>query len=400
MPFESRREVIKAGGTLGAALAGCVERNIKKTSATQVGSTVVDTLKYDSARTGAWESEPPKEGASKRWAITPKLKTGKPFTATWPLITKSLVVLSLGKWRDPRKGTILAIDKDNGDKTWQRNVNGSVSSVSVGDYGLFAGSKQFLSLSPDRGSVQWAVKPGKPGASAPAIVGNRAYFSGGDGVYALDTEDGSVIWSVKDIPTEIISTPAVSDDIVFTGHLSPSEGALLGLRAADGKEKWRKVFENDGVNKPPAIGDSRVYYVTEDGSIGALDATAGTTVWEQNPEGPTGVTPSSPTISDGQVYVRTEGNLYALESTTGIVEWKTSLNSTRPIPVHAVGDSLVVSNKGSIEVLRPNDGSTKYTIPLPNGGYPRNMAIVDEMAFIAVISPENGDNFFNIYAIG
>ena len=108
----------------------------------------------------------------------------------------------------------------------------------------------------DGPKLLWQVQHVSAGYSTPSVVGDRIYLLGNEGgeesVLALAVKDGSRVWAVKlgkvGHPEQqpsypgARSTPTVDGQVLFA--LS-SDGDLVCLATADGKEVWRKHLRND-----------------------------------------------------------------------------------------------------------------------------------------------------------
>ena len=178
-------------------------------------------------------------------------------------------------------------------------------------------------------------------------------FRGGPahlGVYesAAPTLSG-LKWKFK-TQGRIVSTPAVSGDLVYIGS---ADHRLYAVHRADGTLAWAFKRADLGVNSSPAVGGGLVYFSSLDGNFYALDALAGTLAWKFKTGGERrftaagihGIAPasevmpdpfdvflSSPVLADGLVMFGSgDHHVYALDATTGAVHWTFSTDDV----VHA-----------------------------------------------------------------
>ncbi len=162
-------------------------------------------------------------------------------------------------------------------------------------------------LSPDTGLLtEW--KPSGPplawkaaglgvGFSSVAIAGGRIYTMGDKGgaqqVIALDRADGRILWTAKvgppwnDESGGPRGTPTVDGDLVYA---IGTEGDLVCVEAATGKERWRRSLARDfggemmsmwKFSESPLVDGDRLIVTPGSRSAGlvALDKTTGKEIW-------------------------------------------------------------------------------------------------------------------------
>lgn len=157
-------------------------------------------------------------------------------------------VLYVGAW----DGFFYALDVRSGALIWKFHVDCDNIIIPVPQHCLPPGQNpppRFFSLG---GLI----------TSTAAVVDGQVYFTAGKTVYKLNARNGSLRWkhvicgnpeepncaSDPSDPTQIFSSPAVFEDLVFIGHTAGAEGyrgAIEALDARDGVERWR--FEVDPV---------------------------------------------------------------------------------------------------------------------------------------------------------
>lgn len=166
--------------------------------------------------------------------------------------------------------------------------------------------------------------------SAPVIRYERVFVGLGDGqFYSLDRYTGSVKWRIPACKGEA--------DPDLTG---------FGLAA-------------------PAVYDGLAYLCGPDGSVQAVDAHAGRSVWEVSLGGP--VT-GAPAAADGILFVGSwDQHVYAMEGKTGAVAWKTPVEGRVIHPV-ALGDDhlFAVTDEGQIWALEAMTGNVCWHVEAPS----------------------------------
>ena len=143
------------------------------------------------------------------------------------------------------------------------------------------------------------------------------------------------------------SSPVIRYDRIFVGQ---SDGAYYALDKNTGKVRWRYLPGEKRATAPlpptpdgrplatPAAFDGIVYLGGSDGTVYAVDALEGRTIWRFSTGGP--IT-SSPAVAGGLVYLGSwDGMVYALELKTGALVWRAPAGGPVADPV-AVGDAVV-----------------------------------------------------------
>lgn len=163
--------------------------------------------------------------------------------------------------------------------------------------------KGLLKQWPEAGpKLLWTIKDAGGGYSTPAVVGDRLYLMGNRGldeefVQARSVADGKLLWSVtvgkvgnpKQQPPYpgSRSTPTVDGDVLYA---LGSDGDLVCLATADGKQRWKKNLRTDFGGKPgtwaysesPLVDGERLVVTPggPDATIVALDKKSGDAVWK------------------------------------------------------------------------------------------------------------------------
>jgi len=142
---------------------------------------------------------------------------------------------------------------------------------------------------------------------------NRIFFiSFREKVVSLDIETGNLIWS-KDIGEWMNTTPALAYNKVF---VISGDGILHALDMISGQEIWKTrvwyghLKTNEGYFAPsPVIADHKLFVGSKDGTIYCFNTETGQEIWEYKTESEI---LSTPAIADGKLFVATtDGKLYA-----------------------------------------------------------------------------------------
>lgn len=243
------------------------------------------------------------------------------------------------------------------------------------------------------------------GLSSVAVVGNRIYTMGDKGgaqhVLALDKADGRVVWSAKVGPAwddEYAGprgTPTVDGGLVYA---IGTEGDLVCLDAASGRERWRKSLPRDfggammsmwKFSESPLVDGDRLVFTpgARDAALVAVDKRTGQTIWKApvpdlGPQGKDGAAYSSIVISHGggtKQYVQLLGRgLVGIRASDGKFLWGYNriANTVANIPTPLVRGNHVFTSTGYqtgaalLELARQGDGVTAREVYfLPPGTF-------------------------------
>lgn len=239
-------------------------------------------------------------------------------------------------------------EQDSEKLLWRYTTSGAVhSSPTVAKGVLYVGSMDgFLyALDATTGMLRWRFATGHGFISSPAVAGGIVYVGSNEGhLYALDAASGDLLWrSATDGP--VYSSPAVAGDMVFVGSM---DGYLYALDSATGKRRWRYAVGSRysssrkiGLLSSPTVSEGHVYIGTMEGLL-VLDAVSGERIWsyDQNwrrtlPRSEATVysapneVSSSPALANGMVYFGSlDGHLYAVDAAGGEHRWNVALSTT------------------------------------------------------------------------
>ncbi len=209
---------------------------------------------------------------------------------------------------------------------------------------------------------------GNRGASGPVVAGDLALAVGVEEVIAVDALSGDLAWAIDRVRGPV-STPAVTEDgalLVYAEGSNARTAGLVGLRIADRAVAWR--LHPDGViSSPPAVEGGTVYAGTEAGTLYALEAESGDTLWTHDAGGQIF---AAPTVADRTVFVTGEdrdalrGTILALRATDGEEVWRYAPNGPNAF-VSAItvadGRAFVGMGDGLVRALDAGNGAEVWT---------------------------------------
>lgn len=189
---------------------------------------------------------------------------------------------------------------------------------------------------PENLSVQWTADVGQGASdeqrllSEPVVAGGRIYtMDAASQVSAFDAGSGDRVWRVD-------LTPEGEDDDLFGGGLAVDGDRIyvttpfarvFALEAGNGEVAWESAVASP-MRAAPTVSQGRVFVLTIDNELVALDADDGSQLWSHQ-----GVTESAgllgggaPAVAGNTVVVGySSGEIFALRAETGRVLWTESL---------------------------------------------------------------------------
>jgi outer membrane protein assembly factor BamB len=240
-------------------------------------------------------------------------------------------------------------------------------------------------LSPDRGLLTEWKASGPPlawqssglgvGFSSVSIAAGRIYTmgdrAGAQQLIALNQADGKPLWSARVGPPwrdEMggpRGTPTVDGDLVFA---IGTEGDLVCVEAATGKERWRRSLTKDfggdmmsiwKFSESPLVDGDRLVFTpgSKTAALVAVDKTTGKEIWrtatpDLGPKGKDGAAYSSVVISNGagvKQYVQLLGRgLVGVRTSDGKLLWSYNrvANQVANIPTPIVRANFVFASTG------------------------------------------------------
>jgi outer membrane protein assembly factor BamB len=338
-------------------------------------------LALDSAIKEVWKSGIG-DGANDygRIAAQPVIARGRVFTMD-ALDVVSAFDAATGKrlWRlDPAP-------EDARDQTYGGGVAAAADRVFV-----TTGYGEVLALDAATGKQIWRKALSGPSHGAPTVADDRVFAITVDNqLQVLAADDGRVLWTHSGLPEPAsllgAASAAVEGDVVVVPY---SSGELFGLRIENGRVLWSDNLATAqplgalnsiaDVRGQPVIDRDRVFAVSNNGLMVAIDLRTGDRVWEQD----IGSTHAPWAAGDFIYVIANDLTLVCLRRQDGKVAWvrdlprfrdevkkKDALTWTGPV---LAGDRLIaISSTGEALSVSP------YT------GQPLGLIEFDDPVFVA-----------------
>jgi outer membrane protein assembly factor BamB len=170
--------------------------------------------------------------------------------------------------------------------------------------------------------LAWSAKTGEVNFPLDVKVAGSAVTvaSSSGALQSFDARTGAELWRA-DVATALAA--GVGSDAVFSAVVSRNNELIV---LESGKEAWRQKLAAQGFTAPLVAGE-RVFVLLADRSVSAFDAKSGRKLWTQQRPG-------------DALVLRQAGVL------------------------QAVGDTLVVGLSGRLAGMSPQDGSTRWEVPI------------------------------------
>ena len=238
-----------------------------------------------------------------------------------------------------------------------------------------------------RGKTAWIFQTSGAVLASPAIDGETLYVAGGDGVvYALNRFTGALRWRA-DIHEELTTPPTASEGRLF---VMSSEQSVTALDLKDGKRVWKFHRDVPGGftirgDAQPKIAHGVLFGGFADGVVAALQPENGVANWTRQVSG-TGdyldVDWIEAPEADTRIYVASaKAGIVALDAATGNPAWTYPLAGANHVVVE--GARVVGGGRGELVALDRSTGVKLWTLQLGKDRYPTQPVAVGGLIIVA-----------------
>ncbi|EFB72200.1 outer membrane protein assembly factor BamB [Providencia rustigianii] len=299
------------------------------------------------------------------WSVDLSKNNGFLFANLSALLSGGLTVFDDKIFIGTERGTVIALNKENGEVLWDVEVAGEALSKPVvsGDLVIIHTSNgQLQALDTATGAIKWTVNMDTPslslrGESAPAVAFGAAIVGGDNGrVSAVLLSQGQLIWQqrISQVTSsteigrlnDVDMTPVIDDGKVYAIAYN---GTLAALDMRSGQMLWKR--ELGSINDMVLSGDN-LYLVDQTDRVLSVRKSDGVTLWTQDQLLNRGL--SAPEVYNGYLVAGDkEGYLHWLDTSTGGFVAQNKLNSSGIHSRPAIaGDKLMVqARNGTVYLL-------------------------------------------------
>lgn len=284
------------------------------------------------------------------WSTSTGAGVGKEFLKESPALGETAIFTA------SLRGTVTAVNKDNGRINWQVETRVPLTSgVGLGEDMLVVGGAagEVIALRQMDGCELWRVNVPGEILAKPAIAHEFVIVKTVNGIlYALSAADGHELWTFHQFEPNLIlrgsSSPLIRGDSVIAGF---ANGNLTKLNLHSGELRWLKTIAlSEGafavqrmidVEADPIVYDHHIYAATYQGNIASLDWASGKILWSHTISSYTGMA-----ADDDAIYISdAESNVWAFNADSGLVNWRLNQLRYRGLTAPVImGDYIVMAD--------------------------------------------------------
>jgi len=241
------------------------------------------------------------------WAFAEEGALG--MTGTSPVVREDFIYVCSDL---PGSFALHALNRETGNEIWRvEYAHTMMSCITYYEGMIFVPTWEgpLYALDAIDGSIVWTNYDSENGYwdSSPTVYDGSVFITG-DGTLRINALTGVTEWMSEIGYGE--STPAIHNGVVFTGGYNGSY-LICAFNAVSGDIIW--THPTDYLHGSTGVADGLVFYGDNlSGTIFALDELTGEEIWSYNTVPGTYGIGSSPSITDGVMYLAcTDGYLYA-----------------------------------------------------------------------------------------
>lgn len=270
-------------------------------------------------------------------------------------------------------GMMRCLDVTKGKNVWQYKTSARIAAAPLvcGNKVLFGSADRHIyCLDETTGRLLWRQPTGQAVCVEPIASGDVVFAGSGDGkMRACNIESGAVIWTY-DVPQSYMQTAAtvLGDTVVF----GASDGRLYASDTQLDNTLWTLDLKSAPQTRP-LFAAGKLFVVTADGALSAVDAAGGQLLWRCADErfiASLGVSHDGTTL-----FARTRnGQIFAFDTTINGCKkrWKKEnlyADDCNPCTIAERNGQIVFATKnGLIICLNASDGTLNWQYKIGNTG--------------------------------
>ncbi|HSI71864.1 MAG TPA: PQQ-binding-like beta-propeller repeat protein [Fimbriimonas sp.] len=274
-----------------------------------------------------------------------------PVAGAQPLVNGNTIYQALG-------GRVFCIDKETGNLLWRfpqvDPIEGAFRATPLlgADTLVVAGDNKLVyGVNPNNGQLKWSYPTSQPVYGQPAIVGQTVVFATSDNkIHSVNLADGTAFWATPySVPDGINGTMiGVGNSVVLFNN----RAQLFSIDLSTRKTNWTRNFTQLPPNPVPVAYGESIFAVSGPYVI-SVNPQNGVPRWQISTGGQLQLPPA---VSDSGIYVVSQdGKLYAYDhNRTPINRTPISLGTLASQRPTAVGKLVVVTTTaGGVMLVDP-----------------------------------------------
>lgn len=268
------------------------------------------------------------------------------------------------------EGDVRALDAQSGSTIWEVETGLRLSGgPGIGEGTLVVGSLDgdVVALNPDTGSERWRAKVSSEVVATPAVGSGIVVVRANDGrVFGYSLTDGERRWIYdRGLPSLTLrgnSPPLIAEGAVFLGY---DNGTVVALRLGDGVQQWEQTIAiGEGRSEIDRMVDidgeiivdaAEVFAAAYNGQVLAVSLQGGRQLWNREMSAYSGLA-----LAPGKILVSDDdGTVWALDRSAGTALWKQDALAHRWLTTPAIhGNYAVVGDlEGYLHWINLDDGT-------------------------------------------
>ena len=262
-------------------------------------------------------------------------------------------------------------------------------------------SGKFVAISMKTGKEAWRYLAHRCVAASPAVGRsqhgtvyasflnpppcNASSPTSGGRVIAFAAGTGRIRWQRTTAPTE--SSPLLVGNRLYVGDW---DGTVWALDADSGRTVWQRKVAGGAIKGALAESGGKLYVGAYDGHVYCLSARTGKTLWRASGQGRlygSSTFYSTPALAYGRVYIgSTDGKVYSYGATTGDLIWSYGTGGyVYSSPAAADGRVFAGSYSGRFYAFDAATGNVDWSFPA-NGRISGSPTVVGDVVYFATLA--------------
>jgi outer membrane protein assembly factor BamB len=225
---------------------------------------------------------------------------------------------------------------------------------------------------------RWADRIAARPSGSPILVGDRVYAAVGSRMYCLERETGNQVWRFpagEPLQANFTTGASLSGDLLIA---AASDKSVYAVNVKTGEMAWQYVAPDSVFSRPVVAGNAVVFGLASNQLI-ALSVQTGQPVWDAPYAPSAGIYDSLASWQNNVIFLTNDGTLTALDVTTKRPAWRPrQFTSVSPLAgITVFGDNIFVTSGVYLTSLTASTGRVRFETIVP-GTLRHNAAVGPE----------------------